>query len=393
MLSSDAHLMTERKISGDADEKRRKGPSLPAITYCTNIHPGESWAEIFSAVRRHAPIVKKHLSPSRPFPLGLRLSGRAASEMSLTDAEGFHRWCLEQGFYVASVNGFPYGTFHNTPLKEAVYLPDWRFVERLDYTKKLAELLSIWLPEGMTGSISTVPVGFRPVIGAEDLPTVKKHIRAALDYLDRLARKTGKEILLSMEPEPGCVLETTTDVVDFFARLELSPSRQTRLAVCYDCCHQALQFESPRESLDLLAYNDIRIGHVQVSSALRLADSRIDLLRSFEEPCYLHQTVARTKEGELLRYNDLGQAISAAPVNVEEWRVHFHVPVFIDETRECGSTRFFLEEILPLFPEHPQLEVETYTWSILPPDLQGGSVTDCLIREIEWVSKTSGRTL
>ncbi len=383
---------TKNKVSGAISEGRQGNAGQPAITYCTNIHPGESWPDIFSAVRLHAPVVKERLSPELPFPIGLRLSGRAAHEITLKEAAGFHRWCREEGFYVATVNGFPYGTFHHAPIKQSVYLPDWRFVERLDYTKKLAELLSIWLPEGMTGSISTVPVGFRPCISREDFPTVKKHIRAALDFLDHLAQNTGREILLSMEPEPGCVLETTGDVVEFFARLALPPTQQARLAVCYDCCHQALQFESPAASLELLAHNDIRIGHVQVSSALRLADPQIGLLKHFQEPCYLHQTVGRKKSGELLRYDDLDLAISAAPADVEEWRVHFHVPVFMDKTRDCGSTRFFLEEILPLFPAHLGLEVETYTWTILPPELQGGSVTDCLIREIEWVAEIIGST-
>ncbi len=366
--------------------------ALPALTYCTNIHPGESWQEIFSAVRQHAPLVKKRVSPDTLFPIGLRLSGRAAGEMSPSDAGDFLSWCRTEGFYVATLNGFPYGTFHHAPVKEAVYLPDWRAIERLNYTKKLADLLAIWLPDDMTGSISTVPVGFRSCIDGKDLSTVEKHLQAALDHLDHLAQKSGREILLSMEPEPGCVLETTMDVVHFFADLALSSSQRAHLAVCYDCCHQALQFENPTESLKLLADNAIRIGHVQVSSALRMLDPRISLLKRFQEPCYLHQTVGRTATGELLRFDDLDLAISAGPRDVSEWRVHFHVPVFMDKTEECGSTRFFLQQILPLFPERLVLEVETYTWTILPPELQGGTVTDCLIREIEWVANAMRKT-
>ncbi len=366
-------------------------PAMPALTYCTNIHPGESWREIFAAVREHAPVVKKGVSPDTPFPIGLRLSGRAANELSLLDAGDFHNWCRQEGFYVATLNGFPYGTFHYAPVKQAVYLPDWRSVERLNYTRKLADLLAIWLPDDMSGSISTVPVGFRSCIRREDLPTVEKHLQAALDHLDLLAQKHGKEILLSLEPEPGCVLETTADVVRFFGGLALSSSQRAHLAVCYDCCHQALQFESPAESLKLLVENNIRIGHVQVSTALRLLDSRISLLKRFQESCYLHQAVGRTADGELLRFDDLDLAISAGPGGVVEWRVHFHVPVFMDKTEECGSTRFFLQQILPLFPERLVLEVETYTWTILPSGLQSGTVTDCLIRELGWVAQTIGK--
>ena len=360
---------------------------LPQVSYCSNIHPGESWQEIFSALRHYAPLVKQRVSPEAPFPLGLRLSGRASAEMDLQLAADFHHWCAEEGLYVATLNGFPYGAFHHTPVKQSVYLPDWRSVERLQYTRKLAELLAFWLPEEMTGSISTVPVGFRSCIGKEDMATITENMAAALDFIDHLAQVTGKEILLSMEPEPGCMLETTADVVDFFATLALSPRQKQSLAVCYDCCHQALQFEDPAASLRLLADNDIRIGHVQVSSALRLMDSQISLLAHFQESCYLHQSVGRTGDGQLIRFDDLDQAIAAQPAGIEEWRVHFHVPVYLENTGECGSTRFFLEQILPLLPTGLPLEVETYTWTILPDELKNGSVTDCLVAEIDWVKK------
>jgi sugar phosphate isomerase/epimerase len=357
------------------------------ITYCTNIHPGESWQEIFAAVREYAPVVRQRIAPASIFPLGLRLSGRAAGEMTSRDAASFSSWCRDEGFKVTTINGFPYGTFHHAPVKENVYLPDWRFAERLDYTRKLADLLCGWLPEGATGSISTVPVGFRTSIGRDDFPVARKNIRAALDHLERLAQDTGREILLAMEPEPGCYIETIPDVVETFARLALTPEQRTRLAICFDCCHQALQFEDPARCLALLAANNIRIGHVQVSSALRLEHPDISLLADFRESCYLHQAVGRREDGTLVRYNDLGPAIAEAPGGVEEWRVHFHVPVFLEKTGVSGSTRFFLQEILPLFPAGTPMEVETYTWTVLPPELRTGTVTDSIVREIQWVSK------
>ncbi|MHB8808626.1 MAG: metabolite traffic protein EboE [Desulfobulbaceae bacterium] len=357
------------------------------ITYCTNIHPGESWQEIFGAVSRYAPVVKDRVAPDAAFPLGLRLSGRAAREMTTEDAREFFAWCREHDFFVRTVNGFPYGIFHHAPVKEAVYLPDWRFPERLAYTAKLAELLALWLPEGMTGSISTVPVGFRNAVTPGDFPVIESHIRQALDFLDRIAQESGKEILLAMEPEPGCVLETIPDVVELYARLDLTQSQRPFLAVCFDCCHQALQFENPADALAQLAAHNIRIGHVQVSSALRLQHPDISRLERFRESCYLHQAVGRRSDGALVRYQDLDLAITAAPAGIEEWRVHFHVPVFMDRTADCGSTRFFLEEILPLFPADIPLEVETYTWAVLPPDLRAGTVTDSISREIEWAGQ------
>jgi hypothetical protein len=174
-------------------------------------------------------------------------------------------------------------------------------------------------------------------------------------------------------------------VVRFFEKLDLPPHLRPFLAICYDCCHQALQFEDPVQSLQLLADHNIRIGHVQVSSALSLKDPDIGKLARFAEPCYLHQTVGRRADGSLWRFTDLDVAMAAAPRDVEEWRVHFHVPVFLEYLSDCDSTQPFLKKILPLFPAGVSLEVETYTWTVLPKDLQMSTVTKSIVREIEWV--------
>jgi sugar phosphate isomerase/epimerase len=355
------------------------------ITYCTNIHPAESWQDTFANVRRYVPVVKEKVSPLDPFPVGLRLSGRAAAELDMESAKTFHEWCRSNGCFVATINGFPHGTFHRVPVKAAVYLPDWRSPERLHYTVRLAKLLTAWLPAGMKGSISTVPVGFKDCIGAADSSTTGKHLRAALEFLEHTAQATGKMIVLAMEPEPGCVLETTPDVVRFFEELDLPHALRPFLAVCYDCCHQALQYESPRQSLNLLAANDIGIGHVQVSSGLMLKHPDIKRMQRFSEPCYLHQTVGRRKDNTLVRYNDLDQAFAASPTDVLDWRIHFHIPVFIDQLKDCAGTQPFLREILPLFAADMPLEVETYTWSVLPPDLRKAALTESIVREILWV--------
>jgi hypothetical protein len=357
------------------------------LTYCTNIHPAESWAETFANVRRYVPEVKGKISPVASFPIGLRLSGRAAGEIDRGERERFYDWCTGEDCFVATVNGFPFGTFHHVPIKEAVYLPDWRHPERLHYTRQLADLLSFWLPEGTRGSISTVPLGFKENIGPDEGRLAAHNIRQALEFLDRLAQKTGKEIVLAIEPEPSCALETTPDVVRFFAQLNLPASLRPFLAVCYDCCHQALQFETPAHSLKLLADNNIRIGHVQVSSALRLEHPDIGRLQRFREPCYLHQTVGWRRDGSLLRFPDLDPALAADRDDVAEWRVHFHVPVFVDRLADCASTQPFLRDILPLFDPAIPLEVETYTWTVLPPDLQTTTVTESIVREIEWVKE------
>jgi sugar phosphate isomerase/epimerase len=356
------------------------------VTYCTNIHPGESLAEIRQGLARHARKVRQAFCPEGLFPLGLRLSGQASLELEKGDAaRQMGAWLRENGFYVVTVNGFPYGRFHGVPVKEAVYLPDWRDPERLAYTLRLARILASWLPADGRGSISTVPLGFKQGFPEAHLPAALGNMRRALDGLAAIFSETGRHIRLSVEAEPGCLVETTPEMVALFERLDAPPHRMDHMAVCYDCCHQALQFEEPEQSLAVLAERGIPIGHVQVSSALHLDGNDLSPLARFVEPVYLHQAVARQKDGSLRRFDDLPQALAADAAGVTCWRVHFHLPVFVADLPECRTTRPFLSRIVPLFAEDTPLEVETYTWGVLPPELRTTDVADSIIREIAWV--------
>jgi hypothetical protein len=363
-------------------------PEIPGrlITYCTNIHPGEGWAEHFAALRHHIPAVKAAISPHHRFPIGLRLSRRAADELSGPANECFVSWLRDNDCFVPTINGFPYGSFHGERIKEQVYLPDWRSPERAVYTKRLADLLAGWLPEGVVGSISTVPIGFKGVVGTDDLPVVRQQLIDVLGHLGFLRDTRGREIILALEPEPGCLLETTEEVCRFFTDLPLPPGLQGLLGICYDCCHQAVQFEEPADSLARLVAAGIRIAKAQVSSALNLVAPSAELLCRFDEPCYLHQVSVRRRDGTVRRYRDLPDALvehdNAADT---EWRCHFHVPIFSAGTGDYGTTRFFLAEILPLLPPDVLLEVETYTFDVLPPELRRESVTSSIVREIQWL--------
>jgi len=414
------------------------------VTYCTNIHPGESWEQTRANLVAHTLAVKAAVCPDRPFPVGLRVSGLASREVTPEEAVRFRGWLDENGLYVATVNGFPYGTFHGRPVKSGVYQPDWRDPARLQYTLKLAELLAAWLPDNMAGSISTVPVGFRA-----DFDSAQEHLafaalRRAAEGLDALAQRTGKRIRLSLEPEPGCLVETTPQLIALFDRLELPDHLRPALAVCYDCCHQALQFEDPAWSLAQLADNGVDIGHVQVSSALHLSCADLSRLSRFDEPVYLHQCVALDEGGGLVRFDDLGEALEASAgarvgngaVDVESridradadipagsaglsggletqrtakhgaetdapsclenaacWRVHFHLPVFLAQLPECLSTQRFLKDFLPLVSPSVPLEVETYTFDVLPPELQTPTVVESIVREIKWVEACRAKRL
>jgi len=356
------------------------------ITYCTNIHPGESWNEVFSNLTSHVLKVKKNVSPEKSFPIGLRLSSLASLEIDDNASAQFLDWCKENDCYVPTINGFPYGSFHSTAIKEKVYIPDWRSTERADYTIRLAGLLDAWLPSEITGSISTVPIGFKKHIVDKNYNQIKQNLVNALEHFARIKQKSGKEIVLSLEPEPGCVLETTADVINFLEQMKFPQELRDCIGVCFDCCHQAVQFEKPSESLSLLSEAGIRIGKIQVSSALRMRGFDPTLLKKFCEPCYLHQVVIKNRDSTLTRFNDLDEALESYGGNPgEEWRVHFHLPVFIDEMDNYGTTRSFIEDTVSLAEKDILLEVETYTWDILPHEFQMEPITDSIIREIQWV--------
>lgn len=360
------------------------------LTYCGNIHPGEGWADVLANLDGHARAVKAAVSPAAPFPLGLRISAEAAFTVDDREAARFRDWCVREGFDVATLNGFPHGRFHGAGVKEKVYLPDWRSEERVAYTLRLAELLTAWLPlrgPSASGSISTVPIAFRAHWRDEDHALVRANLSAALWGLARLRDTSGHEIVLALEPEPGCLLETTDEAIAFLDTLALPASFSPLLGLCFDCCHQAVEFESAAESLAKLAAAGVRIGKVQISSALRAERHELGALAAFDEPTYLHQVVARDAGGSLARFDDLPAffALPDALTRFTEARVHFHVPIFAERAEGCGTTRAFLEEALPLLPPETPLEVETYSWNVLPPAARAGSVAESIVRELRWV--------
>ncbi|MEZ4599629.1 MAG: metabolite traffic protein EboE [Syntrophotaleaceae bacterium] len=362
-------------------------PSKPRITYCTNIHAAESWAETFSSLRQYVPVIKAAVSPDDSFPIGLRLSARAAWEMTICDRAFFRQWLDEKDCTIPTLNGFPFGAFHGSRIKESVYLPDWTSRDRAAYTLRLAELLREWLPTGMTGSISTVPLGFRTLADAAD-PEIRKNLETVLTFLDKINEKTGKKILLALEPEPGCLLETADDVCRFFDSLEISSLLQPYLGVCFDCCHHAVTFENLVQALAVLESRQISIVKLQITSAIRLKGVSPAQLALLDEPCYLHQVFVRDHQGRVTRFSDIPQALSQkTPEPEEEWRCHFHVPIHRATVGPFETTQDDLLELLPSISQDSLLEVETYTWRILPEDRRGDSPAESVIREIQWLQE------
>lgn len=390
------------------------------LTYCTNIHPGESWADVRAALGRYLPKIKASFSLEDSFGVGLRLSDRAARELEAPDAFAeFSAFLRDTGLYVFTINGFPYRDFHHQRVKDAVYLPDWRDPRRLDYSDRLARLLSRLLPEDMEGSVSTVPGGYKRHLAQDPSATalIAEHLLRHVATLHRLHAETGRSVTLALEPEPSCLLETIDETVMFFEERLLSAAAvadvgqlcqlnmeqaettiRRHLGVCLDTCHAAVEFEDPDDVIQRLRHAGIRIAKLQLSAGLRVPDVAAMPSAAFDpfaEEVYLHQVVERSPRG-LRRIDDLSDALADSGTALEagqeprEWRIHFHVPIWSTELGLFGTTRDFLERILSLHrdrPIAPHLEVETYTWSVLPEAYRAEPLAVAITRELQWVKE------
>ena len=370
------------------------------LAYCTNIHRGESWAEIFAALQRHTLAVRDRVAEDRPFAIGLRLGALAAGELrEPATLHAFRSWLDREQCYVFTINGFPHGAFHGTRVKEQVYAPDWTTRERLEYTCRLFDLLAEIVPPGVAGSVSTVPVSFKDFILTE---AARRESRANLwrcvEHIEQVSRRSGRQLHLGLEPEPLCTLETSEETVRYFEELRADRPGDARLdaflGVNYDCCHLGVEFEEAGAALGGFREAGVRLSKIHLSNALKVrpGPETLEALGAFQDAVYFHQVVARAADGSLTRYADLPDALSPAATSgqqpFEEWRVHYHIPLHSPPTELFDTTADHLLGVLDELGREPSLcshlEMETYTWEVLPPELKKRDVVDQLVSEYTW---------
>jgi len=380
------------------------------LTYCTNIHAGQSWQDIRASLDEYVPAIKSTVAPSQPMGIGLRLSGEAAAVARQPEALASFRDQLSVlGAYVFTINAFPFGPFHGVRVKEDVYLPDWRDRERVAFTANSAAVLAGILPDGIEGSISTVPGAFKPNgRSSEAVAAMARNLMMAVADLVDLKRRTGKHIALALEPEPCCFLETTDESIAFFEGALLKPETldmlggitgvgrseaeillRRHLGICYDVCHGSVEYEDTVAALDRLLAAGIAIPKIQLSAAMRvpaMTKGLIDAVMRYNDGVYLHQSIVRRGDN-LSRHVDLPDAVTAFGEGQAdgEWRIHCHVPVFLADLGEISSTRSDLVATLAALRQRTRsshLEVETYTWDVLPDDVRTGSKSADIAREI-----------
>ena len=385
------------------------------LSYCSNIHAGTNWEVTLEELKENVPKIKASFSANTSFGIGLRLSNRASEELGQSkELNDFKNWLTTNGLYVYTLNGFPYGNFHDEKVKDNVHTPDWTTRERVEYTLRLFKQLDVLLPDGIEGGISTSPISYKHWYKEpSEIHKVLKNgaanmIGVALE-LYQIEQESGNHLHLDIEPEPDGLLENTEEVISFFQDFliplgiqafgELGiPSQKAEvlvkryIAVCYDVCHFALAYEEPEYTFIAFKNAGIKVGKIQISAALKVLwdqknkEKIWEALESFNEPTYLHQVTQRV-DGSVKTYADLPEVLSKRK-DFTELRAHFHVPIFLKQFGLLFSTQDHIVATLEYLKKHPQLtkhlEVETYTWDVLPSELKS-PIVDSIIRELNWV--------
>jgi len=369
------------------------------LAYCTNVHRGSTWEETFHALNTYVLEVKKLVCPEDQFAIGLRLSANAAKSLAKREnLLAFQKWLHDQNCYVFTINGFPYGNFHGERVKEQVYRPDWTKTDRLEYTILLFEILENLLQPGEEGSVSTLPASFKEFHPANEIPlSAFENLSQCALEIERIKQTKGLDLHLGLEPEPLGSFETTQETLSFFEQLSKHAGNENLsnlIGVNYDCCHLAVEYENASAGLDQLKQAGIRLSKLHLSSALKAEPTMENrkTLQSFVEEVYLHQVVVGREGNIVRRHKDLDIALKEEIQEEyepgDEWRIHFHVPLHASPKEPLGDTKNHVLDTLDWLAMNPSacrhLEMETYTWEVLPSELQTLDVVEQVAKEYEW---------
>ena len=390
------------------------GTEYGNLTYSTLVHPGDTWEDMKASLQQYVPEVKKRISPDKPFGVSLRLANSSVETLMAQPQERawLKKFLTDNDLYIFTINAFPYGPFKNVVVKENVYEPDWTTDQRTKYTMNIADILAEVTREVDEPTIQTAPLAYRPKVTDQAYQDkFNENIYRVIAHLMNLEKRTGRRIKLAVEPEPYCFLETIPETVEWFQRKIYSlPAAQQiskisgnplsevfgavrrYLGVVLDICHQSVEFEDITGDIELLSQAGIPIFKLQEAAALRVDNVTpeiVEELKKYTGTIYLSQTT-ELRNGVITRFLNLEDAIAAweKDPGPREWRTHFHVPVFIDSLGPFKTTRSGIDDALRVHAKTPlsnHLEIETYTWDVLPAHLKTGDITEYVVRELEYV--------
>ena len=350
------------------------------LGYCTNAHSGDSFEAVLENLKSYAWKVQQNVEA--PMGVGLWLSDTASREV---DTFLLKDTLQEYNLQAFTFNGFPFSNFHQKRVRHNVYKPDWSKDARLEYTLRLAKILSLVTEQDEAG-ISTLPLGWNDDSFSNDSCVSK--LRLCITALEEIEQQTNKCIHIDIETEPGCRLQKSKELCDFFASSFKDDERARRyIRVCHDTCHAAVMRESAEECVTNYKSAGLAIGKVQLSSAIAFElEKNKDTSFISNEQTYLHQTTVETK-GDVLffeHFSDVPRGLQSG-----NCRVHFHVPIHKETFGELQTTQNDLVASIPLLQKAgaTDWEVETYTWSVTPEELQEGELVASITKELAWASK------
>lgn len=390
------------------------GKGYGHLTYSTLVHPGDTWSDMKDSLQSYLPGIKNQFSPSAPMGVSLRLSNASVEELLAKPEERawLKAFLIEQDLYIFTVNAFPFGPFKGQIVKEQVYEPDWTTEARTKYTMNIADILAEVTRADDEPTIQTAPLAFRAKVTSDSyINAFNENIYQVIAHLMNLEKNTGRRVKLALEPEPFCYLETIPETVEYFKEKIYSLSAAERiskmsgqplsevfgatrryLGVVLDICHQSVEFEDIADDIDQLSHAGIPIFKLQEAAALQVENVTpeiVEELKKYTGTIYLSQTT-ELRDGKITRFLNLEDAIKAweADPGPREWRTHFHVPVFLKDLGSFQTTRSGIDAALKVHAKTPlsnHLEIETYTWDVLPDHLKTGDISEYVIRELEYV--------
>lgn len=390
------------------------------LSYCTNVHPCDSYNDLLKLLVRQCAGVRRAMG-SDQLAIGMFFPAQAARWLAGKDKAraALIETMVACGLVTTTANAFPFTAFHAPKVKDAVYRPSWREVRRREHTLRVARVMASLIGPEQVASVSTVPLGWH-----EEFVDVAAREEAARE-LALFAWQVRQEVApmadgrprlrLGLEPEPYTALSNARETVEFFrdvlwevgedvissekgvTRADARRILRETIGVCIDACHASVVFERPRDMLELMRESGIPVVKVQLSNAIEIRDAvGAKALAAFAEDRYLHQTWVRETGGGLQSFPDLPEAlahIDRRSGGAFSARCHFHVPVtFAGAPNGIGTTQAELLDLITALAEELRhgrfdgdLEVETYTWDVLPRAYRKGELVDGIAAELKWV--------
>lgn len=371
------------------------------LMYCSNIFKNNTQKQLFNNLNKLIKKLKSKFNKEKKFSIGLCASNKLSNEL-IKNINIFSKYIKKKKINIPSLNGFSYNNFHKKITKDNIYWPDWSSIKRVNYTNNLIKLLDN-INNKNKKSISTMPISYKGWINKKNTVYIYYKTAKNLTKVTENIIKNKSNIIISIEPEPTCLIEKSQEFINYFnnwikplyKKYSINNKKNIKniIGICYDICHFAVQFEKHEKILNNLEKENIIIGKLQISSALKINDDRtkkenkqiIKNLNVFKYSSFLHQ-INNINKNKTKIYKDIKYSIKYLKKNIKsEWRIHFHIPIYINKYKNFRTTNNEIKNVMQNinkknFTGH--IEIETYTYKNLSIRYD---ILNSIINEYKWI--------